>query len=238
MLPMRPMLPRPSSPLPRACPPLTSWAFPTRCFVLSRTWATRRRARAGRFDSCGARRPRPACRRSDRHWQDGCLFAADHEQPGAHRSSQTRTRARRPQPPSRCQEARGNGRGPVMLVITPRASLAQQIDRGRQQDRRRHRPRCRDRRGWRELQAADRCPQVRLRHPGRNAGPSGRLDRAGSLPSERGQGAGARRGRSHARHGLFARRPPHCARDAGRAPDAAVLGRPSTRRPWARSPTW
>lgn len=29
-------------------------------------------------------------------------FAADHEQPGAHRSAQTRTRARRPQPSSRC----------------------------------------------------------------------------------------------------------------------------------------
>ena len=30
------------------------------------------------------------------------FFAADHEQSGAHRSSQTRARARRPQPPSRC----------------------------------------------------------------------------------------------------------------------------------------
>lgn len=81
--------------------------------------------------------------------------------------------------PSRCQEARGQRPRPRDARHHPHARARPADRRGREQDRRRHRPCRRDRRGWRELQAADRGTQVRLRYPGRHAGPSGRPDRAG-----------------------------------------------------------
>lgn len=96
-----------------------------------------------------------ACR-SDRHRQDGAFLLPtmnnlEHiapPKPVRERGGRNRRRG--------VKKPEGNGRGPVMLVITPYARACPADRRGRKQNRRRHRPCCRDRRGRRELQAADR----------------------------------------------------------------------------------
>ena len=70
----------------------------------------------------------------------------------------------------------------------------------------------------RRLSSAGASVEARHRHPGRHAGPAARPPRAAHRGFVQGAGAGARRGRPHARHGLHSR---HHARSSRPCPSSA-----------------
>ena len=123
------MLPRPSSPLPRACPPLTSWASPTRCYraIENLGYTAPTPVQAGSIPVVLEGRDLLAAAQTGTGKTAAFLLPTMNNlehiappKPVRERGGRNRRRG--------VKKPEGNGRGPVMLVITPTRELAQQID--------------------------------------------------------------------------------------------------------------
>ena len=158
-------------------------------------------------DSRGARRPRRARRRANRHRQDGRLRAADSA--AAHR---------------RC--ARSNSRAPRALVLTPTRELAAQVAQSAR-DYGKYVPL----RVTQVFGGVNINPQISALRSGCDilvATPGRLLDLAQQRAVDLSQvsGAGARRSRSDARHGFHPRHPAHHQTAAARSARTCCSRRP------------
>ena len=154
-------------------------------------------------DTAGARGPRPDGLRPDRHGQDLCVRSADHPAPGKERGQKGHHPCAHPHADARACAADLRKRVPVRAL---------------------HAVQCGGHLRRRIAGAAGRGDRTRCGYSHCHAGPSVGSDGPEDRKAGQGRVFRARRGRPHARYGLFPGCQAHRQVPAEKAPDPAVLG--------------